>query len=106
MSAGHHGGPIDDNAADIERQNELMKRFIEQAEGKAKRTYGQGRIGAEDDGDLALAIAADREKGIVLVSFGKPVEWIGLGPREAVALAKTLVDKARLVSKEPLVMTF
>lgn len=106
MSAGHHGGPVDDDAANVGRQNELMKRFIEQAEGRAKRTYSEGRVGAKDEGDLAMAIAADPEHGIVVIEFGKPITWLGLGPRDAVALAKSLVEKARQVSKEPLVMTF
>lgn len=104
MGASHHGEGNSEPEGD--RQTELMKRFIAQAEGKAKRAYSEGRINADDQGDLALAVAVDEQKKIVILSFGKPVEWIGFGPRDAVALAKMLIEKARAVSTEPLVLTF
>jgi hypothetical protein len=100
MSANHDKGGLDPKEA------ELMQRFIDQCNGAAKRSYSQGRAGADDDGDLAIAIRADLERQIVILSFGKNVEWIGLGPRDAVALAKMLIEKARSVSQEPLILTF
>lgn len=102
MSASHHGSAEEEN----NRQTELMKRFIAQADGKAKRAYSEGRVSSDDEGDLAMAVSADPQHKIVILSFGKNVEWIGLGPRDAVALAKMLIDKARRVSTEPLVLTF
>ncbi len=77
------------------RQRELMERFVAQAEGKARRAYSAGRIGPDDDGDLAMAVAADRLKGVVILRFGKPVEWIGLGPAECKGLIDMLTEKLR-----------
>lgn len=100
MAASHHGGAHDRDPA----QDALMKRFLEQCERRAKREYPQGRVGATDDGALALAVTADKPHGIVRIDFGKPVEWLGLPPNEAVALAQLLIRKARETATEPLVV--
>jgi hypothetical protein len=93
MSASHHG-PL--NPGDEQRQrDELMRRFIDQVDGKARRQYSAGRVGPDDDGDLAIAIAADKAKNIVVIRFGKPVEWIGLGPAEVNDLINLLMSKLR-----------
>ena len=81
MSASHHA------------DSELMKRFCDQVEGKARREYPQGRMGHEDDGVLALAVAVDRPHGTVIIRFGKPVEWIGLGRKETEGLIDMLQMK-------------
>lgn len=97
MSASHHG----------EGQNpdtEVMKRFLEQVENRAKRLYPQGRVSAEDDGELAFAISADRDKKIVVIDFGKNVNWIGLPPEQAVQLAQMLINKAREVSSAAVIL--
>lgn len=91
MGMSHHGSSEEDQ----QRQRELMERFIAQAEGKAKRSYSAGRISADDDGDLAAACAADRVRNIVILRFGKPVEWIGLRPAECKQLIDTLTAKLR-----------
>lgn len=98
MGANHHGGQQPPNP----ELDALMKRFVEQAEGRAKREYPAGRLGAADDGALAMAVTGDREKGVIVVDFGKPVVWFGLTPESAVGLARLLVQKAREVSREPL----
>lgn len=93
MSASHHGPEREPE--EEQRRRELMSRFLEQVEGKAKRIYSAGRVSADDDGDLALAVAADKEKKIVIIRFGKPVEWIGLGPKEVNGLINMLTEKLR-----------
>jgi hypothetical protein len=93
MSASHHG-PL--NPGDEQQQrDDLMRRFMDQVNGQAKRQYSAGRIGPDDDGDLALAVAADRAKNVVVIRFGKPVEWIGLGPDEVNGLINLLMQKLR-----------
>ena len=92
MSAEHHG----DSA--------LMRRFIDQLQGTAKREYPAGRMGHEDDGALSFAMTTDPVKKVVVIRFGKPVEWIGLGPKECVDLAQQLFARARQISEEPLVL--
>ena len=101
MAASHHGVPNDRDPS----QDALMRRLVEQCERRAKREYPQGRVGGDDEGALAMAVAADRAKGIVRIDFGKPVEWLGLPPEEAVALAQLLIQKAREASSEPLSVT-
>ena len=74
-------------------ENENMKRFIAQVEGKANRQYSQGRMSAEDDGDLAIAVGVDPQRKIIIINFGKPVAWIGLGIAETEELIEALKDK-------------
>lgn len=84
MSASHHG----------ERdQSDLLRRFLDQASGTAKREWSAGRMGATDDGDLAYAIATDTARQAIVIRFGKPVEWIGLGVKEAEVLRDQLTDR-------------
>lgn len=81
MSASHHGNESDN-----------MQRFVDQINGTARREYPAGRMGAEDDGALVYAIAADVEKQRVVIRFGKRVEWIGLGVDELEALRDKLSE--------------
>lgn len=97
MSLNHHGeSPNPDT--------ESMKRFLAQVEGRAKRNYPEGRIAAEDDGELAFAIAADRERKLVILDFGKKVDWVGMPPEQAIQLAQLLINKAREVSSVAVIL--
>lgn len=103
MSASHHGNPNPEGFDEARKiaQEALMKRFLEQAEGKAKREYSQGRMSADDEGDLAMAILADEAKKLVVIRFGKPVEWIGMGETECKALISNLIHKLRCIATKP-----
>lgn len=85
MSASHHGAFPDrqKTVVDLARHAALMERFESQVNGTAKRQYSQGRISGDDDGDLAIAMTTDLKKHIIMIRFGQPTEWIGLGLREA-----------------------
>lgn len=85
MSVPHHG--------DSERQRDLTARFIEQVTGTGGRQYPGGRMGADDDGDLTYAIAADKRHKTVVIRFAKPVEWIGLDAESAQQLIDALHAK-------------
>lgn len=85
MGASHHGGSRE--------QLELQKRFLEQLSGTAKRQYSAGRMGAEDDGELAYALANDDRHQTIVIRFGKPVEWIGLGLKDAEQLRDQLTER-------------
>jgi hypothetical protein len=61
--------------------------------------YPQGRLNADDQGGLRMAIAADPGNGIVRVDFGKPVAWVGLDKATALALADNLRRHANSLSK-------
>lgn len=81
MSLSHHS----DNS-----QGELIKRFVEQTMGLNKRTWSDGRIGAEDDGDLSYAMATDDARRIIIIKFPKPIDWIGLDVKSAEELRDQL----------------
>jgi hypothetical protein len=83
-------------------QSELIKRFEKQLSGMQERTWGQGRISGDDDGELAFVVSSGQQPNIVRIDFGKPVEWLGLPPQEAVQLAQLLIKHARSVSTEPI----
>jgi hypothetical protein len=71
-------------------QAALRQRFLDQLDGTAKRQYSAGRMGHDDDGDLSFAIAADPKKQVIIMRFGKPVEWIGFGVEDAERLIESL----------------
>ena len=98
MGASHHGTDGRSNP----EMDALLKRFVDQVDGRAKREYPAGRVAADDEGVLACAIAADRAHGRVRLDFGKPVAWFSVTAEEAVALAELLIRKAREVATEPL----
>ncbi len=81
-----------------------MKRLLDQFEDRARRSWPEGRINSDDEGELAMACTADKEHGVVVLDFGKPVKWVGLPPQEAVRMAEILIAKAREVAKGPLVV--
>jgi hypothetical protein len=83
---------------------EIRRRFVDQVTGREKREYPHGRVGADDDGALSYAVGPDPNGEIIRIEFGKPVEWIGLPPREAIELAQSLIKHARAISKEPVVV--
>lgn len=61
--------------------------------------FPYGKADNTDEGELQLAIAADRANGIVRVVFGKPVAWIGLPTAEARQFAALLLQKADEIEK-------
>lgn len=91
MSLPHHG---DCN------ENEALKRLRDQLTGRADRAYSQGRVSMTDDGDLSYAIAADLAKGIVIIDFTKPVEWLGLDVRSCRNMAQLLIEQANNLEKD------
>ena len=83
MSLSHHSG----------KQPELIKRFLEQMNGTGPRAYPAGRMGAEDDGELTYAMATDDKHRTIIIKFPKPVEWIGMGVKEAEELRDQLTER-------------
>ena len=100
MSASHHGNSGPEKRTS--EQDEVLKRLLDQFEGRARRAYSEGRLHKDDEGDLAMAITADHQNGVVILDFGKRVKWLGLPPDQAVRLAESLIASARQVAKEPL----
>lgn len=87
MSVQHHG------EEDRQRQSEFMRRFQEQAEDKYRRTFTDGRINAEDDGDLTYMITTDDRHRTIVIKFAHPTEWIGLNVEAATELRDQLTER-------------
>lgn len=54
--------------------------------------YPQGKLNADDEGGLRIAIGV--KDGAIMLDFGKPTAWIGLDPGTAEALANNLLKHA------------
>jgi hypothetical protein len=93
MSVSHHG---DDNA------RRLMEMFKAQQAGTAQREYPSGRLNAEDDGALAMMVAADPKTKTVVIKFATPTDWIGLGAKECFEFAQLLIQKGREIATDPM----
>lgn len=57
------------------------------------RTYPDGRIGAEDEGELRFAIAADVKHNVVVVRFPTPVGWLAFPMEDCEKFIQLLRDK-------------
>lgn len=79
MSTSHHGNN-DENA----------RRFMEQVTGTSRREYPAGRMGADDDGALAYAMATNDKTRTIIMRFPSPTEWIGLDVQAATELRDEL----------------
>jgi hypothetical protein len=62
----------------------------------ARGGYPSGQYGAEDEGEIAMGIAADPKARKVRLDFGKAVAWLALDPEQAEAFADALKEKARV----------
>lgn len=85
MSTSHHSSPEDDPTT---------KRFIDQVMSRAQEHFSEGRLNKKDQGDLSFAIATDKINSVVLIHFGKPVDWIGMPKQQALQLAQLLMQHA------------
>lgn len=103
MSFQHHSEGMSPEFRKLfEDQEASRQRLQEQIDGRAKRTFSEGRIGATDDGDLAFAVGTHPDKPLVCIDFGKPVELVAMGPQQAIELAQSLIKQSRKVATEPL----
>ncbi len=103
MSFQHHSEGMSPEFRKLfDDQKASRQRLQEQIDGRARRSFSEGRIGPTDDGDLAVSVGTHPEKPLVCIDFGKPVEWVAMGPQQAIELAQSLIKQARSVSTEPL----
>lgn len=54
--------------------------------------FPQGKMTEKDEGELRMAIAVVDDK--VVLTFGKPVAWVGMGPDEAQRVGEAFLAKA------------
>jgi hypothetical protein len=55
--------------------------------------YPRGKLRADDEGQLAIKMAV--QDGTLLLIFGKPVTWLGLGIADAERLIEGMQEKVR-----------
>ncbi len=84
MATSHHGE---------ERSNELMQRFLDEANGKAIREFPHGRAAADDDGVTTYAMATDVRHALIRIQFPRPTTWIGLDITAADELIEQLSER-------------
>lgn len=53
-----------------------------------------GKLGTDDDGEFAVAIAVDAKRGVVRLHFGTPVTWLALPAKHCRRFAAMLAEKA------------
>lgn len=88
-----HSGSKPMNPEMLRRLSEVQERFMRQMTGTDRREYPSGRMGAEDDGALAYAIASDDRHRTIVIRFPRPVEWIGLDMTAAEELRDQLTER-------------
>lgn len=93
----HHSSEIPQSIMDMfpdreERnlQNELNK--LREQFG-ATNKFPQGKLNEADEGEIAFGIATDKTSSKVIISFGKPIAWIGMDKSQALGLAETIIKK-------------
>lgn len=55
--------------------------------------YPAGKLNADDEGGLKIAIADDG-RGNIIINFGKEVAWIAMSKVQAIEFANLIIDKA------------
>jgi hypothetical protein len=55
--------------------------------------YPHGKIGSDDEGQLAIRIAADRRYNVVRIDFSKAIHWLALDVESAEGLVRMLEAK-------------
>lgn len=61
--------------------------------------YPYGCLGPDDEGELAVAIAADKAHGVVRLEFGKLIAHLSLPAGHARGLAAVLIAKAEELTR-------
>jgi hypothetical protein len=55
--------------------------------------FPHGKMGADDQGGINVAVGIDKF-GLIRLVFGKPVTWLSLPKAEAIEFAKLILRKA------------
>lgn len=63
--------------------------------------FPQGKIHAADEGQVAMRIASDVRRQVVVVEFEGPVKWLGMPKREALSFAELVTKYANELPDVP-----
>jgi len=77
-------------------QNPEMIKAMSEAMGLgATGEFPEGKLNPTDEGEIRMAIASEGDK--VIIAFGKPTSWIGMGKQQALELAKSIIERAQIL---------
>lgn len=54
----------------------------------------EGKLNADDEGELRLGVGADPVRKKVVIEFGKPIQWLALNPDQAREFGQAFIQKA------------
>ena len=81
--------------------NPEQERVLSEAMKKMFGEFPNGRLNEDDQG--AIPIAIGHQEGRVTMQFPRNLNWIGFTADQAVDIANTLIEHARIIgSKKPL----
>ena len=52
--------------------------------------FPEGKLNDKDEGGLTYAVGSDKRIGKVILTFGKPVAWMGMGRSDALQMADAI----------------
>lgn len=93
----------DQSADDSQPQQHLDQATIDSLQERLKTApegigptgqYPEGKLNEHDEGEIAIALGADKERKKILINFGTPVSLIGMNPAHARQLGCLLIAKA------------
>lgn len=61
----------------------------------ATQRFPEGKLKADDEGELRFAVGTHPQTKKVIIQWGKPVSWIGMTAAQALDLADSLQKQAR-----------
>lgn len=64
--------------------------------------FPNGKINKDDEGELAIGIASDVKNNVVVIEFGKSIQWIGFPPEQAIEFANMIMKASNEMLKNKL----
>lgn len=89
MSFTHH------SAEEQEARDRLLDEFLH----KAREHHSDGRLNKDDKGDLSFAMATDPKNKVIILQFSKPIHWVGMPLKQAMAVRDLLNEHIEELSK-------
>jgi hypothetical protein len=53
--------------------------------------FPRGKLNADDEGAINIAIASDKAQGVIIIKFGTPTAWIGFPLDQAADFARVIL---------------
>lgn len=92
---------LEEELAQAKTELEAAKRMVSELLGQRLESHSEGKISDDDAGDIPVAVGRDMEHHIVIVSFPRPVAWLGLPAYAARRFAISLLQRADDVDQIP-----